>query len=91
MFGRYKIILIGVLALLGLYAASLYNYLLFHAFAERSAILVTCGIFMPAWYCRRFIDKDYLLLLGIACLFIIGADLINTPAYQHGQKKIKGN
>jgi hypothetical protein len=91
MFGRYKIILIGVLVLLGLYAATLYNYLLFSVFAEWSAIFMTCGIFMLAWNCRRFMDNSYLLLLGVACPFIIGTDLINTPGYQHEQKKIKGN
>jgi len=91
MFGRYKIILIGVLVLAGLYAASLYNYLLFHTLAERFAIVVTCGIFMLAWNRRRFMDNNYLLLLGIACLFIIDPDLIHNRAHSVWQSKMGGS
>ena len=91
MFGRPKIILICVLVLFGLRAASLYNYSLFRALAERFAIVVTCGTFVLAWNWRGFIDNNHLLLLGIACLLITGTDSINTPAYQHEQKRIKGN
>jgi hypothetical protein len=89
MFGRPEIILIGVLVLLGLHAAGFYPYLLFFTLAERFAIVMTCGIFVLARNYRRFMYNNSLVLLGIACLFITGTDSINTPAYQHGQERIK--
>jgi PAS domain S-box-containing protein len=60
---------------------SLYNYLLFHSFAEIFSIVVACGIFMVAWNSRQFLDKNYLLFVGIAFLFIATLDLIHTLAY----------
>jgi len=76
--------LLSFLLLLGLFVTGLYNYLLFHTLIEMFAVAVTCGIFMISWNCRRFMDNDYLLLLGIAYLFTVSTDLdlINTVAYQ---------
>jgi len=71
-----------VLILLGLYLASLYNYLLFHSLAEIFSIVVACGIFMVAWNSRSFLDNTYLLFIGIAYLFIGGLDLVHTLAYK---------
>jgi len=91
MFGRPEIILIGVLVLFGLRAASFYNYSLFRALAEIFAIVVTCGTFVLVWNSRGFMDNNYLPLSGIACLVITGTDSINTPAYRHEQERIKRN
>jgi PAS domain S-box-containing protein len=79
---RYSYLLVGILVFLGLYLASLYNYLLFHSLAEIFSIVVACGIFMVTWNSRRFLDNNYLLLLGIAYLFVGGLDLIHTLAYK---------
>ncbi len=79
--GRYTAILLGVLALFGIYLTSLYSYLLFHSLAELFSIVVACGIFIVAWNSRRFLDNNYLLFIGIAYLFIGGLDLIHTLAY----------
>jgi len=72
----------GILILFGLYLASLYNYLLFHSFAEIFSIMVAFGIFIVAWNSRRILDNSYLLLLGIAFLFIGTLDLFHTLAYK---------
>jgi len=72
----------GILILFGLYLSSLYNYLLFHTLAEIFSIVVACGIFMIAWNSRRILDNNYLLLLGIAFLFIGVLDLVHTLAYK---------
>ncbi len=72
----------GVLVFLGLYLASLYNYLLFHSLAEIFSIVVACGIFMVTWNSRRFLDNNYLLVLGIGYLFVGGLDLIHTLTYK---------
>ena len=79
---KYLYLLVGILVLLGLYLSSLYNYLLFHSLAELFSIVVACGIFMIAWNSRRFLDNNYLLLIGIAYLFVGGFDLIHILAYK---------
>jgi len=78
----YSLILLGMFLLLGLWATSLYSYLLFHSLAELFSIVVACGIFMLAWNSRKVAKNDYLLFLGIAYLFIGTLDLIHTLAYK---------
>jgi len=74
-------LIFGILLLLGLYLTSLYSYLLFHSIAELFSVVVAVGIFMLAWNSRRFLDNSYLLLLGIAYLFIGALDALHTLAY----------
>ncbi len=69
------------LAFLGLYISSLYNYLLFHSLAEIFAVVVAAGIFMITWNSRSFSDNDYILMLGIAFLFVAALDLLHALAY----------
>ena len=68
--------------LFGLYISSRYNYLLFHSLAELFSVVIAAGIFMVAWNSRKFIENDYLLLLGIAYFFVGGIDLIHMFAYK---------
>jgi len=75
-------ILLGALLLFGLWAVSLYNYLLFHALAEIFSIVVAFCIFMLAWNSRDLARNSYLLFIGIAYLFVGGLDLIHTLAYK---------
>ena len=66
-------LLFGLLAisiLIGLYLASLYNFLLFHSIAEVFSIVIACGIFMVAWNTRHYNLDNYLVFIGIAYLFI---------------------
>jgi PAS domain S-box-containing protein len=79
---RYQYLIAGMSVFLGLYLASLYNYLLFHSLAEIFSIVVACGIFMVTWNSRRFLDNNYLLFLGIAYFFAGGLDLIHTLTYK---------
>ncbi|MHC5035366.1 MAG: MASE3 domain-containing protein, partial [Planctomycetota bacterium] len=72
---------LGTLVLLGLCVTRLYSYLLFHSLAEMFAVVVACGIFIVAWNSRRIIDNSYLMLLGMAYLFVGGLDLVHTLAY----------
>ena len=74
-------ILLGACALGVLYASKRYSYLLYHSLAEMFSVVVACGIFMVAWNARRFIRNGYVLLLGIAYLFVGGLDLVHTLAY----------
>ncbi len=79
--GKYAAVIIGALVFIGLYLASLYNYLLFHVLAEIFSVVVAYGIFVFAWNSRRLIDNTYLLFLGCAFLFIGVMDLVHTLAY----------
>jgi PAS domain S-box-containing protein len=75
--------------LVALYLTSLYSYLLFHALAEMFSIAVAFAIFMLVWNVRRSLDNAYLLLVGVAYLFIGGVDLVHTLAYK-GMGVFKG-
>jgi diguanylate cyclase (GGDEF)-like protein len=70
------------MVLIGLYLTSLYSYLLFHSLAEIFSIVIGSCIFILAWNSRHRLDNDYLLLLGIAFLFVSVLDLLHTLAYQ---------
>jgi PAS domain S-box-containing protein len=76
------LIVFGALLLLGLWAASLYDYLLFHGLAEMFGVVVSCGIFMIAWNSRHFTKDSFILFIGIAYLFVGFLDLIHTLAYK---------
>jgi PAS domain S-box-containing protein len=79
---RWVAAIAGVAVLVGLYVISRHNYLLFHTLGEGFSIAVACGIFMVAWNSRRFLDNNYVLLLGMAFLFIAGMDLLHSLAYR---------
>jgi signal transduction histidine kinase len=74
------ILVIAVLS--GLYASSLYSYLLFHTLVELFSILVAFVVFVLAWNTRRVQDNHYLLFLGIALLFTGALEMVHTLAYK---------
>ena len=76
------ILVYGALFLLGLYGASLYNYLLFHSIVEVFSIVIACSIFALVWNSRGIIDNSYLVIIGIAYLFVGGIDFLHTLAYK---------
>jgi len=65
-----------------LYLTSIHNYLLFHSLVEIFSILVAWGIFIIAWNSRRFVTNNYLLMIGVAYLFIGFLDLLHTLSYK---------
>ena len=67
--------------LAGLYVSSSYNYLLFHSLSEGFSIVIACGIFMVTWNTRRFSSHHYLVLIGVAYLFVGILDFVHTLAY----------
>jgi diguanylate cyclase (GGDEF)-like protein len=70
------------MVLIGLYLTRLYSYLLFHSVAEIFSIVIGCCIFILTWNSRRRLDNGYLLLLGIAFLFVSVVDMLHTLAYK---------
>jgi signal transduction histidine kinase/ActR/RegA family two-component response regulator len=79
---KFAAVLATLLVLAGLYAASFYDYLLFHSLAEVFSIVIGFGIFMVAWNTRRYTTDHYLLLIGIAYLFIGALDFVHMLAYE---------
>ncbi len=75
-------ILAVLLAAAGLYLTSFYSYLLFHALVELFSVAIAWAVFALAWNSRRLIRNNYLLLLGIAYLFVGCLDLLHTLAYK---------
>lgn len=73
---------LAVVVLLGLYLASLRNYLLFHTMVEMFTIVVAFGIFTIGWNSRYYIKSNYLLFLAVAYLFIAFLDLLHTMSYK---------
>jgi PAS domain S-box-containing protein len=75
-------VLVWSLVLVGLYAASLYNYNLFHSLGEFFSIIIAATLFLVAWNSRQIIDNNYLLFLGIGYLCVGGLDLLHTLSYK---------
>ena len=80
--GKYPEVIGGTCVLFGLYAVSLYRYVLFHSLVEMFSIVVACGVFMVYWNSRRFLDNGYFLFVGIAYLCVGCIDLLHTLAYK---------
>ncbi|WP_050813982.1 MASE3 domain-containing protein [Pseudodesulfovibrio mercurii] len=72
----------ATVVLVGLYLASLKNYLLFHTMVEMFSIVVAFGIFTIGWNSRQVIKSNYLLFLAIAYLFVAFLDLLHTLSYK---------
>lgn len=65
-----------------LFGLSRLNYLLFHIIAEMISIVIACVVFVIAWNGSRFLKNQYLLIVGLAYLFIGGLDLLHTLSYK---------
>lgn len=66
----------------GLLLAARESYLLFHALAEVFSVVVAFSVFAIAWSSRRYIKNGYLVLVGIAYLFLGFLDILHTLSYQ---------
>ncbi len=83
--GRIVNVIIAVglaLSLIGLYLLSCGNYLLFHWAIEIFVIAIGFITFAIAWNSRRIMNCNFLLLIGIAFLFISAFSFLHTLAYQ---------
>ncbi len=79
---HYSVAAFFVVLLAVLYMVSLRNYLLAHTLIELYAVIISFTIFYLAWNSRKYSDNNYLLLLGIAYLFVGGLDLLHTISYR---------
>lgn len=67
---------------LALYFTSHYSYSLFHALVELFTVVIAFGIFAIAWSSRRYINNNFLLIIGISYFFVGSLDLIHTLSYK---------
>jgi hypothetical protein len=74
--------LISVIGFSVLYLISLYNYLVFHVFAEFFCITVAGGIFMMVWNARRFIDNTYFITIAAGYAYVALIDMLHTLSYK---------
>lgn len=70
-----------IIILVSLYLVNNCNYLLFHSLAETFSTAVAFALFMIIWNSQKFIDNNYLLIIGIAYLFIGGLGILHTLFY----------
>ncbi|MCE5311776.1 MAG: PAS domain S-box protein [Nitrospiraceae bacterium] len=64
------------------YLTSFHSYLLFHSLSEMFSIVIAFGMFAIAWNTRRFMQNNYMLLVGISFFFIALVDLVHMFAYE---------
>jgi PAS domain-containing protein len=68
-FPYWPALLLGLLALTGLYAVSRYKFLLFHSLAEVYSIVIAIAVFVIFWNTRHFLHNDFYLIVGFGALF----------------------
>jgi PAS domain S-box-containing protein len=67
---------------IALWVVSTHNFLLFHVLAELFSVVVAFAAFVVAWHSRRWIGRNYLLVLGFGYLYIGGIDVVHALAYK---------
>lgn len=75
-------VLLAALLVAGLIWSQTHSYLLFHSLAEIFSIVVSVSIFLFAWNTMSFTSDRYLIVLGIAYLFVGGFDLAHMLSYK---------
>lgn len=75
-------IFFGLFVSIGLYWIGLHDYLIFHSLIEIFGIIIAWGVFVVAWNSRHMVQNSFLLLLGIAFLFVGWLGLLHTLAYK---------
>lgn len=64
------------------YAVSGYSYLLFHSIVEMLAAIVAGAVFLVTWHSRRFLDNDYVGVVGTAFLSVAAVSVLHTLSYK---------
>jgi PAS domain S-box-containing protein len=68
--------------LVGLYLTTRVNYLLFHSIVELVSIVIAATVFIITFNSIRYIENAYLVMVGIASLFIGILDLLHTLSFK---------
>lgn len=75
-------IVVFLLIIAGFYLLSQVDYLLFHSLIELFGVVVAFSVFIIAWNGRKYLDNDYLLIIGIGFLFISLLNAFHTLSYR---------
>lgn len=73
---------IGLAVVGALWYISMKRFLLFHVLVEMFSVVVAVSLFMVLWNARRFIESNYLMVLGIVLPFVGLMDMLHTLAYR---------
>ena len=76
-----NLIMIAVLLVL-LHRIARKDYLLFHTLVEFFSIIVAFALFSVTWNSKKMLDNSYLIIVGIAALFIGLLDLFHVLTYR---------
>src|SRR3989339_1986587 len=79
---RIKSIFWGTVLLGMIFLVSRNNYLLFHSLVEVFSVCVAFAVFLIVWNCRRFLQNNYLKLIGTAYLFIAMLEFLHYLSYK---------
>jgi PAS domain S-box-containing protein len=74
--------MVSVAAIVGLYLTTRINYLLFHSIIELLSIIIAATVFIITFSSLRYIKNPYLIMVGIASLFVGLLDLLHTLSYK---------
>ncbi|MDM8535769.1 MASE3 domain-containing protein [Desulfobacterales bacterium HSG17] len=72
----------GLLIFTGFYYISINNYLLFHSLTELFSVVIGTGIFMMVCVAYKFMENPFVLIIGVAYLFIGILDVLHIFAYK---------
>lgn len=64
------------------YLLTRYSYLLFHGIVEMAAAVVAGAVFLVTWHSRRFLDNDYVGVVGTSFLAVAAVSIVHTFAYK---------
>jgi PAS domain S-box-containing protein len=65
-----------------LLTTSLFSYLLFHSLVETIISVVAFSVFIIAWTARMYMENNYLVVLGVANLFVGLIGIVHLLAYK---------
>jgi PAS domain S-box-containing protein len=89
-FRRYRTFFVGGASVCVLGYISFVDFLLFHTLAEFFSILVAVAIFAFTWNTRQYFRNNYLLLVGLAYLFVGLFDALHSLAFP-GMNLLEGS
>lgn len=75
-----SLIILAVISVL--YYLSLNNYLLFHTVTEFFSIVICSVVFIITYNARKYLNNNYLLIIGYSYLFIGFLDFLHTLSYK---------
>jgi PAS domain S-box-containing protein len=90
LFLQYRTYLVGAGTVCILAYISLLDYLLFHTLAEFFSIVVAVTIFAFTWNTRQYFRNNYLLLAGLAYLFVGMFDALHSLLFP-GMNIVEGS